>query len=369
MRKLASIRKISNIRPIEGKDLIEQVNVDGWNVIVKKGEFKDGDLCIYIEIDSKLPERKEFEFLAKKKYIIKTMKMAGVRSEGIVFPLSILPKGKYTLGQDVTKKLKITQYNAEPGESQDVLSVLYRGLMRYEWIRKFVLKYLKNTKLSKKAARSTFPSWISKTDEERIQNKTKVLTLGLKWTATEKLDGQSATFGLRKTGNDFEYVVCSRNQLLIEEDNNWHRISKEVEMESILKDLWVKLGATESVVIQGEIIGPSIQGNKYKLTAPRFHMFNLIVDRVRFNFRDGLIGNEIARYATLNVVPVIHEDIMLDGLSVDDVLKMATFNSKYSQEGKPHLAEGLVFRSYNEVGILIDSFKAVSPDFLIKNGE
>lgn len=381
MRKLASIRKISNIRPIEGKDLIEQVNVDGWNVIVKKGEFKDGDLCVYIEIDSKLPERKEFEFLAKKKYIIKTMKMAGVRSEGIVFPLSILPRGKYVLDQDVTKKLGIVQYNAELSDEPTVLNLLYKHFMRYMWFRKIVFKFFKNSKITKQ---STFPSWISKTDEERIQNKPKVLEMGLIWTATEKLDGSSATFGLRKVNNDFEYVVCSRNRIPTETDNNiWQYVSVEYGMEEVLHYLWTKLSAKESIVIQGEIIGPRVQGNKYKLDDFKFYMFNLVIDRKRYQFDTAEFEellNDIAitrqmNYIFLkniNIVPTVYKDIKLDGKTVDDVLKMATFTTTLSTKEKPlGLAEGLVFRSYTNDGTaqLVDSFKAVSPDFLIKNGE
>lgn len=89
MRKLASIKSISDLMPIEGKDRIELAAVDGWHVIVKKGEFQIGDKCVYIEIDSVLPEKPEFEFLRSKNFHIKTMKMAGVVSSGICFPLSI----------------------------------------------------------------------------------------------------------------------------------------------------------------------------------------------------------------------------------------------------------------------------------------
>ena len=89
MRKLASIQRITDIRPIEGKDRIVQCHVNGWNVIIKKDEFKDGDLGVYIEIDSVLPDKPWFDFLRPKKFRIKTLRLSGCRSEGIVFPLSI----------------------------------------------------------------------------------------------------------------------------------------------------------------------------------------------------------------------------------------------------------------------------------------
>lgn len=86
MRQLASIKVISDITPIEGKDRIVLATVDGWRVIVKKDEFRIGDKCVYIEIDSVLPEKPEFEFLRKNNFRIKTMKMAGCISSGICFP-------------------------------------------------------------------------------------------------------------------------------------------------------------------------------------------------------------------------------------------------------------------------------------------
>ena len=86
MRKLASIQKIEWIRPIEGKDRIVLAGILGWQVIVKKDEFQVGDLCVYVEIDSQLPEKPEYEFLRPKKFRIRTMKMGGVLSEGICLP-------------------------------------------------------------------------------------------------------------------------------------------------------------------------------------------------------------------------------------------------------------------------------------------
>lgn len=89
MRKLASIRRVGDIFPIEGRDRIELAMIDGWSVIVKKDEFKTGDLCVYCEIDSVLPEKPEFEFLRSKNFRIKTMKLGQTYSQGICFPLSI----------------------------------------------------------------------------------------------------------------------------------------------------------------------------------------------------------------------------------------------------------------------------------------
>ena len=363
MRKLATIRKVTNIRPIEGKDLIEQVNVDGWNVIVKKDEFKEGDLCVYIEIDSKLPARPEFEFLAKKDYTIKTMKMAGVRSEGIVFPLSILPKKvKVVEGADVTKVLGVEQYNKETEEEVSFLDKLIDAIdtkmRKFAWYRKLTIKSKRSVKKS-----SSFPNWIKKTDEERIQNKPKVLTLRKTWLATEKLDGSSATYGYRNVGGVEEYVICSRNKRITDETEVWAVIDKKYGLEKIIKDLFVTLGAQESLVIQGEIIGPKIQGNKYKLTEPKFFMFNLIIDGIKVNYYN--VYEKVLHL--IPVVPVFDVFHINGDTSVDDILNIATFKSHINEDT---LAEGLVFRAFDEeTGAVIDSFKAVSPQFLISNKE
>ncbi len=354
MRKLASIREVKNIRPIEGRDMIEQVNVDGWNVIVKKGEFKEGDLCVYVEIDSEMPQRPEFEFLKSKNYIIKTMKMAGVRSEGIVFPLSILPKKvKVELGKDVTKILGITQYNKEPDEDTKTLfQRMFSYAMRYPLFRSVFKKTIKKKKIT-----STFPHWIRKTDEERIQNKTKVLAGNYVWTATEKIDGCSATFGMNKDGT----VICSRNQQLFDTDNVWYKVFEKYDIQKVLNML-VDAGA-KSVVIQGEIIGPKIQGNKYKVEDLQFYVFNVIMDGVNLSphrmIADGIpLG--------LPVVPVVYDTIELQDKTVEDVLGLAHFMSNLN---KATLAEGLVFRTYDSNHAVIESFKAVNPLFLIQNKE
>jgi hypothetical protein len=368
MRKLATIRKVTNIRPIEGKDLIEQVNVDGWNVIVKKDEFKDGDLCVYIEIDSKLPARPEFEFLAKKDYTIKTMKMAGVRSEGIVFPLSILPKKvKAIEGTDVTKVLGVEQYNKEAEVElsflDKIIDAIDTKMRKFAWYRKLTIKSKRSVKKS-----SSFPNWIKKTDEERIQNKPNVLSLGHLWLATEKLDGSSATYGYRNVGGVEEYVICSRNKLITDETEVWSIINKKYNLEATIKHLFKKLKAKESLVIQGEIIGPKIQGNKYKLDEHQFFIFNLVVDGVKMAYHQLAVWQEDGGL-TVEHIPIVpmYGMIRLSGdKNVDDILNYATFKSKVNQET---LAEGLVFRTFDEHGVVVDSFKAVSPKFLMKHDE
>lgn len=210
MRKLASIKEISDLIPIEGRDRIELAIIDGWQVIVKKGEFSRGDKCVYIEIDSVLPEKPEFEFLRSKGFRIRTMKMAGVISQGICFPLSILPEGEYELEQDVSDIIGVKQYEKTiddaPTETPYKSPKYPKWLMRWGWFRELV------SRSSKKASRA-FPDFISKTDETRLQNMPWILKNKSPMICTEKIDGQSGTFALVRReglfGRKYEYIVCS----------------------------------------------------------------------------------------------------------------------------------------------------------------
>lgn len=182
MRQLASIKVVSDIAPIEGKDRIVLATVDGWRVIVKKDEFRVGDKCVYIEIDSVLPEKEEFEFLRKVNFRIKTMKMSGCISQGICFPLSILPERKkeYEVGEDVTDILGVRQYEPTMDTEKNIKvekPKYPRWLMKIKWFRNLVLP--KNRK-------GTFPSFISKTDETRIQNIPYILKDKQEWVATDR---------------------------------------------------------------------------------------------------------------------------------------------------------------------------------------
>ena len=162
-RKLAHVEKIEWMSPIKGKDKIVLAGVLGWQVIVQKAEYKVGDLVVFVEIDSVLPNKPEFEFLASKNYRIKTMKMAGVLSQGICFPMSILPNGEYNIGQDVTDILGITQF--EQTMDKESISGSEKDC-KYSIFTKIYSKLFK-----KKIEREKgFPSFISKTDETRIQN-------------------------------------------------------------------------------------------------------------------------------------------------------------------------------------------------------
>lgn len=361
MRKLASIKTVSDIMPIEGKDRIVLAMIDGWSVIVKKGEFNIGDRCVYVEIDSVLPDKPEFDFLRKNNFRIKTMKMAGVISQGICFPLSILPeknKGEYEVDEDVTDVIGIKQYertmDKEPVETVSVPKKKYpQFLMRMAWFRKLVLP---------KKQPKGFPAFISKTDEIRIQNMPFILKDKREWIATEKVDGQSGSFCLVRhkswipfVKDKFEYIVCSRNLRLFSKDNSsYWRVSDKYQIENALRNM---IGDRDWIALQGECIAPNVQGNKYKVADADFYAFNLIYPTGRL---DSLTAKSICNQHGMNFVPILATDYVLPD-TVNEVLEYAHGKSQLGET----LREGIVFRSKDGK----QSFKAVDPQFLLKYDE
>lgn len=359
MRTLASIKLISDIMPIEGRDRIVLAVVDGWSVIVKKDEFKIGDKCVYIEIDSVLPDKPEFDFLRKNNFRIKTMKMAGVISQGICFPVDILPSGDYQVNQDVTDIIGVTQYEKtmdkerDANPSQHTSKKYPQFLMRMEWFRKLVIP---------KKEQKGFPSFLSKTDETRIQNMPHILKNNGLWVATEKIDGQSGTFCLVRhksinpfKKNKFEYIVCSRNLRIYTKNNSsYWSVSDRYNIENLLRSI---IGDNDWVAIQGECVAPNVQGNKYKVTEPDLYVFNVIYPTGRMG---SITAKALCDAIGLKFVPIVSNGYVLPE-TVNEVLDYAHGQSAIGDT----LREGLVFRSMDGK----QSFKAVDPLFLLKYDE
>ena len=355
MRKLASIQTITDIVPIEGRDRIVLATVEGWHVIVTT-DFHIGDRVVFCEIDSVMPEKPEFEFLRPKKFHIKTMRMAGVTSQGICFPLDILPE-KYRccdIGEDVTEIIGVTQYEPTMDKEKDDYAGYKQKhakkypqfLMRFAWFRKLVLH---------KPRKGGFPSFIKKTDEERVQNMPWIVNDKRPWVATEKVDGQSGTWALvRHKGlfrDKFEYIVCSRNLRLVHPDNSsYWKISEKYQIENALKNM---IGNNEWVAIQGECVGPKIQRNKYGLSDYDMYVFNLIYPNGRIN---SLKAKSICENKGFNFVPIIATGYILPD-TVDEILAYADGQSVLADT----MREGIVFRSMDGK----QSFKAVSSEFLL----
>mgnify|MGYP003302424380 CR=1 FL=1 len=360
-RKLASIQIINNIEPIEGKDRIVLAHVLGWDVIVKKDEFKIGDKCVYIEIDSQLPEdNPDFEFLRNKKFRIKTMKLGNVYSQGIVFPLSILPQDKkYEVNDDVTDILKIKKYDPQLEEEKELNKSIKpvkkypQFLMKFAWFRKLVLP--------SKRQQKGFPMQISKTDEIRCQVVPDILQYKEPMVVTEKIDGSSLSALLIKTKTWFgktkyEFILCSRNLRLWTPDGSYYwEMAKKYNLEETLKRM---IGDNEWVAIQGEVYGASIQKNPYKMNSRELRVFNLIYPSGRLG---SIEAKEICEKYGLMFVPILDENFVLPD-TVDEMLKYATEKSVINPDV---MREGVVVRSKNGKR----SFKAVSPEYLLKYEE
>jgi len=347
MRKLATIREIKELQPIEGADRIELAIVDSWKVVVGKG-LKVGDKVCYCEIDSFLPIKPEFEFLRKSCYKkladgtegfrLKTIKLKGRISQGLCIPLDQLPQvADKELGEDVSGILGIVKY--EPP-----VPACLAGL-----------------------AKGNFPSFLKKTDEERVQNLTKeyqeYLCSGKQFYAAEKLDGSSATFYLK----DGQFGVCSRNLELKEEPyipqdvlcaDGVVRATKQNSFWKVAKELAIaeKLSCLPfNACLQGELIGEGIQGNPYKIKGQDVRFFNLFnIDTYEVLPINDLIN--FCEYAELKTVP-LYLDFKLPE-TITELLFLAEGKSKLNQETE---AEGLVIRSIDSK----ISFKAISNKFLL----
>ena len=353
-RKLASVQKIKNLEPIEDRDRIELATVEGWKVIVGKGDFKIGDLCVYIEIDSVLPDRPEFEQARKRSNRIRTMKMAGVYSQGIVYPLTILPNmidnhtvsyNQYHEGDDVTAILGITKYDEYAGEEPVKVS----RKPKYNWFQKIWYKFFGFPQRKK----SGFTTLVSKTDEIRIQNIPEALNNKEAVSVSQKIDGTSCTVTLERTFLGTKFNVYSRN-LRIDKDNSVYWQAAEMYDLQDRMNLMMEELNVPWIAIQGEVAGPGIQKNPLKLKDIDFFVFNIITPNGRFGNKEMV---EICYRYGLTTVPIISYDYILPD-TVDEILDYATGPSLINPEV---LREGIVVRSQDGR----HSFKAVSPKYLI----
>lgn len=335
-RKLATIRIISDIQPIEGADAIELAIVDGWKVVVAKGVgHKVGDYIVYCEIDSFLPIKDEFEFLRKTSYKklkdgsegfrLKTIKLRGQVSQGLILPMSVFGDFGWTAyeGLDVSERLGITKYELPiPAELQGKV-------------------------------KGSFPSFIPKTDEERVQNLTKEYEM-LKYQSkhqfyvTEKLDGSSATFYFK----DGEFGVCSRNLELIEtESNTFWKVARELDLENKLKE------NGKNLMLQGELIGESIQGNPYKIKGQTIRFFNIYDIDSQSYYGLPMFLATMEHTLKLETVPILDMYFKLPD-TIDEIIKYADAKSKLNPNFD---REGIVVRSLDRT----ISFKVISNKFLL----
>lgn len=427
-RRLATIRTIAKIEPIEGADKIVKATVDGWELVTQKDNYKVGDLCLYFEIDAFLPVREEFEFLRKgcfksttnlgDGFRIKTIKLRGQVSQGLSLPLSDFferKDGRFYYMKDVL---------LEPSMMPDKEAVwLEEGTDVTEYLK--VQKYEKpvhspGSRLGPMHAKGSFPSFIPKTDQERVQNCLggikkwvfygkpevteitkdvplgpeflKALEAGLytntealryfksgeQWFRSEsvrnppevimdrtgfewslKVDGSSMTV----YHNDGTYGVCSRNFDLKRDPDSvfWQTALSSGVLEFMVQD-------GRNVGIQGELMGPGVQGNREGFEHHKFFVFDVYdIDAKRHMTpaeRDRYMANVFEMSDPDNVVlehvPLIGDGILAftEDLTVSEFLKYANIKSINHP-----IAEGVVFKSIVEGG---PSFKAINNEFLLK---
>ena len=408
-RELAYVVLIDGIEPIIGSDNCECAIVGGWHIMVRKGQFDVGDPAIYFEIDSKVPSTNPaFAFLEKRNYKVKTQKFTfggkgNFISQGLLMHASDF--GWFTgtdeknrpcicIGDNkghtfhyaddesrfLTKELGVTYADDEDNQRKAPSVDKYkkmsqrhpaifkkpfvRWLMKREWGRKLMFMFFGK----KKDKKGGWPSWVAKTDEERVQNMPWILNDTGRWIITEKIDGSSSTFTMKrgKHGKN-EFYVCSRNVCFDSVDkpcyydtNIYWEMAQKYDMYNILTKLLEITSEAEWVTIQGETYGAGVQKRDYSIEGHDFKAFNLIF-------------SHCGRYGTLEMqtlleglgvpcVPVVNDDFYFDEIEgenkVDSLLEMATGNS--AVDGKPR--EGFVLRSADGT----KSFKAVSNTFLLK---
>jgi len=337
MRKMATIRRIDDISPIPDADAIEVATVGGWCVVVKRGEFNVGDLAVYLEIDSWVPHELA-PFLSKgsepreyndvKGERLRTVKLRGQISQGLLLKVA----GCY--GDTVT----VSAENATSfREGDDVSEAL--GIQKWEAP---VPAQLAGD------VEGAFPSFVPKTDQERIQNIDFTDIADRTWEVTEKLDGSSMTVYHK----DGKFGVCSRNWALKETEGNslWTQ-ARRYDLEAVLE-------IEGNFALQGELIGEGIQGNPYRIRGQDFYIYDIYdineqrylspVERQNFLERYGLQG-----------VPVIERSRHTPS-SIQEILQDAEGKSVLNANTE---REGLVYKSNGVI-----SFKAISNRFLIKSG-
>lgn len=383
MRKLASIKRIKSVSPINNADKIELVQLDDWFCIAKKGEFKVGDKAVYFEIDSFLPVEDRYSFLesSKKEYLgmqgyrIKTMKMRGVISQGLALPLTMFPEIKGN-EDDVTDVLKITKYDV--ADASPSANSLKSG-----------------------EASGKFPDFIPKTDQNRIQNLTRYYEAYKDelFEETLKLDGSSCTIYKVKAELSFKdkikqffgvnvesvhFGVCSRN-LEIRRPDSTTAITDSIitrikstftskKTNSNLKakqsDFWnialkynIEKMLPVGYAIQGEMIGPKIQDNHEKVSENDFYIFDIydIVNKRYLSSEDRL--NFIDKYFnnTVKHVPVVNKAVAIFKECEDINQMLKRVDGESINPGT--ISEGRVYKMLNNPAI---TFKCINNKYLVK---
>ena len=405
-RELAYVVNIDAIEPIVGSDNCEAAVVGGWRVMVRKGTFKPNDLAIYFEIDSKVDTTKpEFAFLEKKGGKIKTQRYT-FGGKGLMISQGLLMSAEdfgwkfikdsayagepcivkdftktnviFATGESrfLTKELGVTYAEEEDNSRKAASTDKYkkmagrhpnlfkkpwaRWMMKREWGRKVMFFFFGK----KKDKKNGWPSWVVKTDEERIECIPYRLTNKDPWIATEKIDGTSTTFTMKrgKWGKN-DFYICSRNVVFDKPDkkcfyetNVYTEMAQKYNVENVLASILADNPDLEWVTLQGETYGAGIQKRDYGLTEHRFMGFNFITSKEgRWN---SVRAAKFIENYNIPWVPILDENYVLP----DTIEELRAFSHSEGSRIDGEIKEGIVFRSQD--GSM--SFKCVDPDFLMK---
>jgi RNA ligase (TIGR02306 family) len=337
-RKLASVQIIKDVVDHTNSDNLALAQVLGWQVVVKRNEFKPGDKIIYFEIDSLLPQKSWSEFLKSCDYKVKTIKLRGEISQGLIMPLSILDEHEIKYcpesikeGENLTSHLGIGKYKIDAEEP-----ITIKGGIKIKV--------------------DTFPSHIiEKTDEPRIQSEPKYLSIfeGKAYYATLKYDGTSGTYFVHPEDNEF--YICSRNN---KRDYTPGDVYSDTADAFKLKEI---LGEVKRYAIQCEIYGPSIQCNPLNTNKINIAVFNIfdLVDKRYLEYEEFVkVCNELG-------LPMV--EIVEEGESFSYTMDELKLKSKGTYPGTKTPREGLVYRLKKEwrADFKRHSFKVINDDFLL----
>ena len=411
-RELCYIVSIDTIQPIVGSDNCEAAVVGGWKIMTRKNTFKVGDLAVYFEIDSKVPEKEPFMFLQSKHFKVKTQKYTfggkgNFISQGLLMPLTDFPDlfeydivtgagwiytykakpnikkaedaivnihdgltellgVKYSVVEDNKRKSNSNKYTKMVSRHQKLFrkNKLVKWLYQRKWGKELLFLFL-----GKKSDKRTWPDWVRKTDEERVQNLPQLFPGdNTEWIVTEKIDGSSTTFTMRGRGRREQYYVCSRNvcfdkpeknEKLFYDTNIYEEMAEKYDIQNKLRQILEEHKDWDFITIQGETFGPSVQKRNYNLQEREFNAFNLVYGTkensyVRMNSIDMKIL--LDKYQ-IPSVPILDKHYKLPQ-TIEEMINYADGPSTIDGE----LREGVVLRTYDG----INSFKAVSNQFLIK---
>lgn len=344
MRTLASIQKINAVKPIPGADRICAYGVLGWFVVDAVGKYNVGDLVVFMEIDSWVPttlaaflskDKEPSEYNGVKGERLRTIRLKGAYSQGLLLPISPTCdniESKLFEGLDVTFPLGVQKW--EP-----VIPASLAG-----------------------QAKGPFPYFCPKTDQERLENIESEVFADNKhsvYEVTLKLDGSSCSVYFR----DGEVGVCSRNlELKINEENSGNSFIATATNTNLLTAL-TKLG--KNIMVQAELMGPSIQGNIEKLSKHDLYVFDIFdIDQRRYLTPDERVATfkELVDCGfTGKHVPIIAHNVTLADIDIVDVASSKVFVNRPSINAT--MAEGCVFKRMDGQF----SFKSINNAFLLKH--